>query len=203
MQARNDWDILAHKMSTENPIYCFETWPHPIYKRIYILVLFVLEFVLPCIVMLVTYIWIVRFLKAQDDKMNHYELLRKRLMQKERQHHKSCKILSVLCVTFIICCLPLSFFNIKSEFDVNKYFATDVNADQASKEKEIYSSLTLLTTLEELNAILSPLLYGWLNHNFRNAINERLTLFKNGLKKSREVKNHHSHFNKPQLLATV
>lgn len=177
----------------ENSIYCFENWSDPVHKRVYILVLFVLEFVLPCLAMLVTYIWIIRFLKMHDDKMNHYELLHKRLVQKEKHHQKNCKILSVLCLTFIVCCLPLSFFNIKSEFDLNEYVSaaastSNSNVDDVTpKQKEIYWSLTLLTTLEEMNAILSPLLYGWMNHNFRNAINEKLKTLKSNIKKNRKT----------------
>jgi hypothetical protein len=46
------------------------------------------------------------------------------------------------------------------------------------EEKEIYSPLILLTTLEELNTLITPLLYGWMNHNFRNELNEKFKLIK-------------------------
>lgn len=72
-----DLEALNYKLTADNKIYCLEDWREPNLKRIYILILFVLEFVLPCICMLTTYIWIVRFLKVQDDKMSHYEVLRK------------------------------------------------------------------------------------------------------------------------------
>jgi hypothetical protein len=166
-------------MPSENTKYCYERWSDTTYKRVYILILFVLEFVLPCLTMLITYIWIIRFLKVQDNKMNHYQMLHKRLVQKEKHHQKNCKLLSALCVTFIICFLPLSFFNIKAEFDVNKY----IDNNDTFKQKEIYSPLTILTTLEEMNTILSPLLYGWMNHNFRNVINEKLNEFRRQYKR--------------------
>lgn len=173
----------------ENRKYCVENWTDTFYKRIYILILFSLEFVLPCLSMLITYIWIIRFLKIHDSRMSHYEILRKRLIQKERPHQKNCKLLSALCLTFIICCLPLSLFNIKAEFDINKFSAL-INHD-SFKEKEIYSPLTILTTLEELNTIISPLLYGWMNHNFRSEINEKLKVLrkKYGKVQSFEPKN--------------
>ncbi len=127
--------------------------------------------------MLTTYMWIVKFLKVQDDKMSHYEQLRKKLIQKERPHQKNCKLLSSLCIAFIVCCLPLSLFNIKAEFDFGKIL------DSTFKEKEIYSPLTILTTLEVINTILSPLLYGFMNHNFRIEINEKLKSLKIKYKK--------------------
>lgn len=159
-------------IASNNLIYCVEDWPQPIYKRIYILVLFTLEFVLPCICILVTYIWIIRFLKANDNKMSHYEILRIRLIQKERPHQKNCKLLSALCITFITCYLPLSLFNIKAEFMMG-----------TKADKDIYSPLTILTTLEVLNTIASPLLYGWMNHNFRNEINQKMSLLKSKYRK--------------------
>jgi hypothetical protein len=184
-------------MKFDNPVYCYEEWSYTFYKRAYILTLFVLEFVLPCLSMLITYIWIIRFLKIQDDKMsNYYELLHKKLVQKEGHHRKNCKLLSVLCITFIICCLPLSFFNIKSEFDVNIM----VNSD-SFKDREIYSPLTILTTLEEMNTILSPLLYGWMNQNFRNVINEKLNNLRKDYKKVQTSSNQKT--NRDQLLISI
>lgn len=147
--------------------YCVENWKNPSHKRVYILILFCLEFVLPCLCMLITYIWIIRFLKVQNDRMSHYEMLRKKLIQKERPHRKNCKLLSSLCLAFIVCCLPLSLFNIVTNF-----------ISTSEKQNVIYWPLTILTTLELLNTVLSPLLYGWMNHNFRIEINEKLRKLK-------------------------
>ncbi len=144
--------------------YCVENWEHPVHKRIYILILFCLEFVLPLLCMLVTYIWIVCFLKVQNDRMSHYELLRKKLIQKDKPHQKNCKLLSALCLVFIVCCLPLSLFNIITDF---------VNT-QPDKQTVIYWPLTILTTMELMNTVLSPLLYGYMNHNFRVEINDSI-----------------------------
>ncbi|CAF0868136.1 unnamed protein product [Brachionus calyciflorus] len=185
-----DFGSFEHLKATffqNNRKYCVENWTDTFYKRIYILVLFFLEFVLPCLSMLVTYIWIVKFLKKHDDKMSHHELLRKKLIQKERPHQKNCRLLSALCLTFIICCLPLSLFNIKAEFDVGK-FSKLINHDNF-QEKELYSPLTILTTLEELNTIVSPLLYGWMNHNFRYEINAKIKILR---KKYGKVQNYES-----------
>jgi hypothetical protein len=166
-------EMMSNFMLNKDSFYCVENWTDSTPKRIYILILFFLEFALPCLAMLVTYIWIIRFLKEQDEKMNHYELLHKRLIQKEKRHQKNCKLLSSLCLTFIICCLPLSVFNIKAEFDMSRYIT-----HEKFEEKEIYSPLILLTTLEELNTLITPLLYGWMNHNFRNELNEKFKLIK-------------------------
>lgn len=189
--------MLDGKMSTEhNLIYCVEHWENPTLKRVYILILFGLEFVLPFVSMLITYVWIIQFLRAQNDKMSHYEQLRKKLIQKERPHQKSCKLLSALCLTFIICCLPLSLFNIKTEFDMGKF----MESNTYHQEKEIYSPLTILTTLEVLNTVISPLLYGWMNHNFRNEINEKVKLFKSKYSKVNTIQEKPSSIKKCQLM---
>jgi hypothetical protein len=168
-----DYEFYSKTIGTTQQNYCVESWANPSHKRIYILILFGLEFVLPCLCMLVTYIWIIQFLKIQHDRMTHYEMLRKKLIQKERPHQKNCKLLSSLCLTFIVCCLPLSLFNIITDFIV----------DTQEKQHVIYWPLTILTTLELLNTVLSPLLYGWMNHNFRNEINLKLSKFKKKYKK--------------------
>ena len=162
-----DLDFYSKNLGPTNN-YCVESWSNPSHKRVYILILFCLEFVLPCLCMLITYIWIIRFLKMQHNRMTHYEMLRKKLIQKERPHQKNCKLLSSLCLTFIVCCLPLSLFNIITDFIINTQ----------EKQTVIYWPLTILTTLELMNTVLSPLLYGWMNHNFRIEINEKLSKLK-------------------------
>ncbi len=152
----------------EDTKYCVEDWVNPEYKRVYILILFCLEFVLPLLCMLITYIWIVRFLKVQNDRMSHYEMLRKKLIQKDKPHQKNCKLLSALCLAFIVCCLPLSLFNI----------VTDFVSTSPDKQTVIYWPLTILTTMELMNTVLSPLLYGYMNHNFRMEINDNLRRIK-------------------------
>ena len=66
----------------------------------------------------------------------------------------------------------MSLLNIKAEFYIGKLYKL-INHD-SFQEKELYSPLTILTTLEELNTIVSPLLYGWMNHNFRFEINAKI-----------------------------
>jgi hypothetical protein len=163
-------ESVINQFSEKNLMYCVENWDVVAHKRIYISVLFFLEFALPCLSMLVTYIWIIRFLKAQDDRMNHYDMLRKRLLQKEKRHQKNCKLLSSLCLTFIVCCLPLSVFNIKAEFDLTSTAATE--------DRDVYSPLIILTIMEEMNTLFSPLLYGLMNQNLRIEINQKLKEFK-------------------------
>jgi hypothetical protein len=111
MGAQTEHIIKELQHFQNNIVYCFEDWPHPTYKRIYILILFVLEFDLPCTTLLVTYMWIIKFLKDKDNKMNHYVLLHKRLIQKERPHQKNCKLLSALCLTFFICYLSSKLYH--------------------------------------------------------------------------------------------
>jgi hypothetical protein len=171
-------ESVIHQFSEKNLMYCVENWPVIGHKRIYILILFFLEFVLPCLSMLVTYIWIIRFLKVQDDRMNHYDMLRKRLLQKEKRHQKNCKLLTSLCLTFIVCCLPLSLFNIKAEFDMAAFVAS-------TDERDVYSPLIVLTIMEELNTLLSPLLYGLMNQNFRNEINDKVKEFRRKYSRTR------------------
>ena len=157
---------MINEFSDRNPIYCVDNWSIVTHKRIYICILFFLEFLLPCLSMLVTYIWIIRFLKAQDDRMDHYDMLKKRLLQKEKRHQKNCKLLSALCLTFIVCCLPLSLFNIKAEFSMSVM--------SVSEKEDLYMQLIVLTIMEEFNTLITPLLYGWMNHNFRVEVDKKL-----------------------------
>jgi hypothetical protein len=190
---------LLHNLTTTfntipQIIYCYEEWYDINYKRIYILILFFVEFVLPCICMLITYIWIIQFLQRQHTRMSHYELLRKRLIQKNKPHQKSCKLLSSICLTFIVCCLPLSIFNIFTEFKLDIMISID--------NDEIYSILTVLTTMVAINCSICPLLYGWMNQNFRCEITKLFHKHKYDrlFKFNRKVMYHRNNINKIEII---
>jgi len=145
--------------------YCVENWSYHNSKRIYVIVLFFLEFILPCITMITTYIWIIRFLKNQQMRMLNHDMSRRisSANKKEKSNNKNCLLLTSLCLSFIFCSLPLSLFNILLDIFIS------LNKIQ-QKEKAIYWLIIVLTTLELLNIVISPLLYGWMNRNFRTEL---------------------------------
>jgi len=149
--------------TNKNVNLCVENWPDPFYKRIYVLTLFGLEFFLPCLTMLVTYIWIIRFLKKHDQQMIKHEQTKNKIPIEriKSRNHSNCLLLTSLCLAFIVCSLPLSLFNIT----LDMFFDTNWIQKQ---ELTIYWLIIVLTTLELMNIIVSPILYGYMNQNFRN-----------------------------------
>ena len=156
----------------ENVNLCVENWPYPYQKRIYVFTLFGLEFFLPCLTMLITYVWIIRFLKKHDQRMlNHVQINGRKSKaskssrsSRETKSTKSCQrnclYFTSLCLAFIICSLPLSLLNI----------LLDIYFDLQQKENIIYWSIIVLTTLELMNIVVSPILYGYMNQNFKNEL---------------------------------
>jgi hypothetical protein len=163
--------------------YCVENWSYHNSKRIYVIVLFFLEFILPCITMITTYIWIIRFLKNQQIRMLNHDMSRRisSANKKEKSNNKNCLLLTSLCLSFIFCSLPLSLFNILLDIFIS------LNKIQ-QKEKAIYWLIIVLTTLELLNIVISPLLYGWMNRNFRTELFTQYNTIRNKFNlKSNEI----------------
>ena len=160
-----DENIYLKEISGSNKEYCVENWPYHNLKRIYVIILFFLEFILPCITMITTYIWMIRFLKNQETRMLNYEITRRisTANKKQSKNQKNCLLLTSLCLSFILCSLPLSLFNILLDIFIS------LNKIQ-QKEKAIYWLIIILTTLELLNIVISPMLYGWMNKNFRTEL---------------------------------
>ena len=151
---------------------CVENWPYPYFKRVYVFTLFGLEFFLPCLTMLITYVWIIRFLKKHDQRMLNHEKINisnsniaNDSSDLPTKHHKRLKFLLMtsFCLSFTICSLPLSLFNILLDIFINLNWIQQ-------KEKTIYWLIIVLTTLELMNIVVSPILYGYMNQNFRNEL---------------------------------
>jgi hypothetical protein len=149
----------------ENVNLCVENWSYPYQKRIYVLILFGLEFFLPCLTMLVTYVWIIRFLNKHDQRMLNHEQMKNNVSTAKikSRHQRNCLLLTSLCLAFIICSLPLSLFNILLDIFINLNWIQQ-------KEKTIYWLIIVLTTLELMNIVVSPILYGYMNQNFRREL---------------------------------
>jgi len=103
------------------------------------------------------------------------------ISRKERKNNKNCLLLASLCLSFIICSLPLSLFNILLDifFDSN-------SIQQTEKANIIYWLIIILTTLELLNAVISPLLYGWMNQNFKTELSSYCLIIRTKFSKTIE-----------------
>jgi neuropeptide F receptor len=149
----------------ENINLCIENWSYPYFKRMYVLTLFGLEFFLPCLTMLITYIWIIGFLNKHEQQIKNRR--RSQISQTTTNHRykQNCLLLTSLCLTFFICSLPLSLFNILLDVFFDSIWIQ-------KNEKTIYWLVIVLTTLQLLNIIISPILYGFMNQNFRKEFNK-------------------------------
>jgi len=106
-----------------------------------------------------------------------------RTLKSTKSFQRNSLYFTSLCLAFIICSLPLSSFNIL----LDMFF--DSNWIQ-QKEKMIYWSIIVLTTLELTHIIVSPILYGYMNQNFRQELIKLKGSFgkKIGMKSTKTVK---------------
>ncbi|KAI5645740.1 7 transmembrane receptor (rhodopsin family) domain-containing protein [Phthorimaea operculella] len=146
----------------ESLSFCIEDWPIANGRAIYSILSLIFQYLLPVLVVLVAHIQIHR-----------------RLRGRRRTTRKTPAILIAIVITYIISWLPLNVFNLAADLSVEPLFDED--------------SMTIVYAVCHMfgmsSAVSNPLLYGWLNDNFRKEFEEILCCGKKGqLKKTTRTK---------------
>lgn len=144
--------------------YCNEYWHHPIHAKIYTAVLFVLQFLLPLVIIAGAYTIIGIFLvmhKAPQTTVG--SKTRDIRLEKKRKENKQIIItLAAIVVLFTICLLP---GQIAWMVD---YFGTP------TQSKRIQIVYKFSSILDFIHACVNPVLYGLLTDKFRKDYKEVL-----------------------------
>lgn len=165
-------NLKTHKLGLIGMDYvsfCFEEWPNTLNGRaMYSLFSLVFQYLLPVLVIAIAHLQIHR-----------------RLRGRRRMTRKTPAILIAIAVTYVISWLPLNVFNLV--------------ADLSAKDEPFMDETTMTITYAVCHmcgmssAVSNPLLYGWLNDNFRKEFEEILCcckkrqLTKNTRTKSRKM----------------
>lgn len=146
----------------ESLSFCIEDWPIANGRAIYSIFSLIFQYLIPVLFVVVAHIQIHR-----------------RLRGRRRTTRKTPAILIAIAVTYVISWLPLNVFNLVADMSPEPLFDED--------------SLTVTYAICHMfgmsSAVSNPLLYGWLNDNFRKEFEEILCCCKKAqLKKNTRLK---------------
>ncbi|XP_072935385.1 neuropeptide F receptor isoform X2 [Epargyreus clarus] len=127
--------------------FCIEEWPIEKGRAIYSLFSLIFQYLLPVLVVVIAHVQIHR-----------------RLRGRRRTTRKTPAILIAIAVTYVISWLPLNVFNLVADF------STEAILD----EKTLTITYAICHMFGMSSAVSNPLLYGWLNDNFRKEFEEIL-----------------------------
>lgn len=127
--------------------FCIEKWPIKNGRGIYSLLSLVFQYLLPVLVVVIAHVQIHR-----------------RLRGRRRTTRKTPAILIAIAVTYVISWLPLNVFNLAADFSESPF----------KDEKTMTITYAICHMFGMSSAVSNPLLYGWLNDNFRKEFEEIL-----------------------------
>ncbi|KAM9850198.1 neuropeptide Y receptor Y7 [Aulostomus maculatus] len=129
---------------------CSEKWPHGTSRDgvIYSLSMLLLQYILPLAIISYAYICIWVKLKNHISPSSRNDSINRR--------KKTTKMLALVVVVFAICWLPFHVFQLASDLDL------------VLKYDEYKLMYTLFHIVAMCSTFTNPLLYGWMNKNYRN-----------------------------------
>ncbi|XP_072252067.1 neuropeptide Y receptor Y7 [Leuresthes tenuis] len=129
---------------------CSEKWPNGTSRDgvIYSLLMLLLQYIIPLAIISYAYICIWIKLKNHVSPSSRNDSINRR--------KKTTKMLALVVVVFVICWLPFHVFQLASDLDLVLRF---------EEYKLIY---TLFHIVAMCSTFTNPLLYGWMNKNYRN-----------------------------------
>lgn len=154
-------NLKTHKLGLigmDSLSFCIEDWPIRNGRAIYSLFSLIFQYLLPVLVVVIAHVQIHR-----------------RLRGRRRATRKTPAILIAIAATYVISWLPLNVFNIVADFSPEPFM----------EEKTMTITYAVCHMFGMSSAVSNPLLYGWLNDNFRKEFEEILCC----CQKKRDLKN--------------
>ncbi|CAH2097112.1 unnamed protein product [Euphydryas editha] len=142
--------LKTHKvglLGMDSLSFCIEDWPIDDGRAIYSLFSLIFQYLVPVLVVVMAHVQIHR-----------------RLRGRRRTTRKTPAILIAIAVTYVISWLPLNVFNLVADF------SSEVILDETS----MTITYAVCHMFGMSSAVSNPLLYGWLNDNFRKEFEEIL-----------------------------
>ena len=136
--------------------FCLEKWPSMHHRKAYTLALFVLQFLLPLLIIAVAYLRIGVYLWRSADPQISLATVKKNRAQKRRKENiQVIKTLALIVILFAVCLLPGQIAWLMLDFgDQHDEHAVDV-------------IFILSDILDCLHACVNPIVYGLLTEQFR------------------------------------
>ncbi|XP_014291375.3 neuropeptide F receptor [Halyomorpha halys] len=153
---------------------CIERWPSRTFQASYTIVISVAQFLLPVLVLSIIHAKISSYLSLHLSSPP-VDPSCKRAKREWRRNRRTMMILSCIAVVFALSWLPMTAFTIIFEFHPFLIKPTST----------LYLVFALCHVTAMSTAVTNPLMYGWLNTNFRR---EFRVLGSTGVEKAREAR---------------
>ncbi|XP_039760773.1 neuropeptide F receptor [Pararge aegeria] len=127
--------------------FCIEDWPYEKGRASYSVFSLIFQYLVPVLVVVIAHVQIHR-----------------RLRGRRRTTRKTPAILIAIAVTYVISWLPLNVFNMVADF----------SSQPILEEQPLTITYAVCHMFGMSSAVSNPLLYGWLNDNFRKEFEEIL-----------------------------
>ncbi|XP_050357654.1 neuropeptide F receptor [Nymphalis io] len=159
--------LKTHKvglLGMDSLSFCIEDWPIDDGRAVYSLFSLIFQYLVPVLVVVMAHVQIHR-----------------RLRGRRRTTRKTPAILIAIAATYVISWLPLNVFNIVADF----------SSEAILDETSMTITYAVCHMFGMSSAVSNPLLYGWLNDNFRKEFEEILCCCrtKNQMNKNMRIKN--------------
>ena len=135
---------------------CVEAWPHQYMKNAFTILILCIQYLLPLIVLPVVHSQILKFLEINTC----FSSDAKRQEKEKKRNKRMTLVLSCIALTFLVSSLPLHLF----------FTLTELGLVTMSDPGNYFFSLGLCHVLAMSSCVSNPVLYGWLNTNFRKEI---------------------------------
>ena len=153
------WRSLNHHVinlpGLEAIDFCYEDWPVTNGRAIYSVFVMLVQFFVPLLTVTISYCKIVQKLKNRMSRTSVKN--KKNAGRDDARNRKTNILLMAIALIFCLSWLPFHVFNII--VDIDNPFGDDIESTM-----EVY---TLCHMLGMSSACSNPVLYGWLNDNFK------------------------------------
>ena len=155
---------------------CTEVWPTPSSRMIYSFFVTIIQYISPLIVIIGIHARICHVLsmRIKDDPITEAE--RSKVLRDVKRHRKNMLVLTFIAGSFAVTWLPWTVLNVSADFDYQFFL---------DKHFNLMYAICLLFAMS--SACINPILYGWLNTNFREAFLASLLFWKTGKYESHKL----------------
>lgn len=157
--------FMGLMMPNDSQIYCEETWPSDKTRKVFGVFTFVLQFLVPFLVIAVCYTCVSIRLNDRARSKPGTKTTRREEADRDRKKRTNRMLISMVAI-FGISWLPLNLINILNDF----------NASMADYNYFLLS-FVFAHSMAMASTCYNPFLYAWLNENFRKEFKQVLPFF--------------------------
>lgn len=157
--------FMGLMMPNDSQIYCEETWPSDKTRKIFGVFTFVLQFLVPFLVIAVCYTCVSLRLNDRARSKPGAKTTRREEADRDRKKRTNRMLISMVAI-FGISWLPLNLINILNDFNASM---SDYNY--------FLISFVFAHSMAMASTCYNPFLYAWLNENFRKEFKQVLPFF--------------------------